>query len=238
MRIGELSAVSGVPLPTVKYYLREGLLPAGERTARNQADYGPDHLARLRLVRALVEVGGLSVADTRRVLEAADDPQLPLDDVLGAAHLAVTNRPAPHRPEPAWSAARDLVRRTAEERGWRMDPASPALDRAADAAAAVLAMDVPELVPMLAVYTEAAEHLAEQEVAAVIGMGTQADIMRGVVLGTVLGEELLNALRLLAQHSVTLRMLDPEGSRCVVEDGAEPGETTFAPGTEPGPGSA
>ncbi|MBR7833828.1 MerR family transcriptional regulator, partial [Actinospica durhamensis] len=93
MRIGELSAASGVPLPTVKYYLREGLLPAGERTARNQADYGPEHLARLRLIRSLVEVGRLSVTDTRRVLAAADDPQLPLDDVLGETHRAVTNRP-------------------------------------------------------------------------------------------------------------------------------------------------
>lgn len=212
MRIGELSAASGVPLPTVKYYLRENLLPAGERTARNQADYGPEHLTRLRLVRALVEVGGLSVADTRRVLEAADNPDLPLDDVLGEAHVAVTNRPTPSRPEPGWSAARDLVRRTAEARGWRFEGDAPALDRAADAAAAVLSMDVPELIPLLDVYAEVAEGLAEREVAAVMGMGTQADIVRGVVVGTVLGEELLNALRLLAQRSVTLKLLDPEGS--------------------------
>jgi DNA-binding transcriptional MerR regulator len=210
MRIGELSAASGVPLPTVKYYLREGLLPPGERTARNQADYGPGHLVRLRLVRALVEVGGLSVADTRRVLEAADDPDLPLDDVLGEAHHAVTNRARPARVEPAWSAARDLVRRTVEQRGWRLDTDSPALDRAADAAAVVLTMDVPELVPLLEVYADTVEHLAEREVATVMGMGERADIVRGVVVGTVLGEELLTALRLLAQRSVTIKLLDPD----------------------------
>lgn len=212
MRIGELSAASGVPLPTVKYYLRENLLPAGERTARNQADYGPAHLARLRLVRALVEVGGLSVADVRRVLEAADNPELPLDEVLGEAHLAVTNRSTPSRSEPAWSGARDLVRRTAESRGWRVEAEAPALDRAADAAAAVLSMDVPELIPLLDVYAEAAEGLAEREVATVLGMGEQADIVRGVVVGTVLGEELLNALRLLAQRSVTLKLLEPDAA--------------------------
>jgi DNA-binding transcriptional MerR regulator len=219
MRIGELSAASGVPLPTVKYYLREGLLPAGRRTARNQADYGPEHLARLRLVRALVEVGGLSVADTRRVLEAADDPELPLDDVLGEAHQAVTNRPTPARPEPAWSGARELVLQTARGRGWRVSADAPALDRAADAAAAVLAMDVPEIVPLLDVYAEVAENLAEREVAAVMEMGEQADIVRGVVVGTVLGEQLLGALRLLAQRSVTLKLLDPEGVHCPDEEG-------------------
>jgi len=32
MRIGELSRRSGVPVPSIKYYVREGLLPAGERT--------------------------------------------------------------------------------------------------------------------------------------------------------------------------------------------------------------
>ncbi len=216
MRIGELSAASSVPLPTVKYYLREGLLPAGERTARNQADYGPEHLARLRLVRALVEIGRLSVADTRRVLAAADNPELPVDDVLGAAHAAVTNRPTPSRTEPGWTEARGLIRRAAEQRGWRVEPDSPGLDRAADAAAALLAVDVPELLPLIDVYTETAERLARQEVAAVIGMGEQPDIVRGVVVGTVLGEELLSALRLLAQRSVTLGLLHPE---------PEPGET-------------
>ena len=37
MRIAELSQTTGVPVPTIKYYLREGLLPAGELTSPNQA---------------------------------------------------------------------------------------------------------------------------------------------------------------------------------------------------------
>ena len=49
MRIAELSRQSGVPVPTIKYYLREGLLPAGELTSPNQASYGETHLRRLRL---------------------------------------------------------------------------------------------------------------------------------------------------------------------------------------------
>ena len=45
MRIAELSSRSGTSIPTIKYYLREGLLPAGEATGRNQADYGDDPVA-------------------------------------------------------------------------------------------------------------------------------------------------------------------------------------------------
>ena len=35
MRIAELSTRSGTSIPTIKYYLREGLLPAGTATGRN-----------------------------------------------------------------------------------------------------------------------------------------------------------------------------------------------------------
>ena len=210
MRISELSAATGVPLPTVKYYLREGLLPAGERTARNQADYGAEHVARLRLIRALIEVGGLSVADTRGVLAAADDRELPLDHVMGAAHDAVTNRAKPTRAEPEWSLAREAVLLLARRRGWRVEPQAPAVDQAADAVAAVLAMDVPELQPLLEIYADHVEVLARQEVAAVLAMGTPEEIVRGVVIGTIVGEALLNALRLMAQQSVSIQLLHPE----------------------------
>lgn len=208
MRISELSAASGVPLPTVKYYLREGLLPAGERTARNQAEYGPEHLARLRLIRALTEVGGLSIADTRAVLAASDDPRLPLNDVLGAAHDAVTRRAAPSRGESAWNDARALVLDLAKQRGWHVEPHAPALDQAADAVAAVLAADMPELYPLIDVYFDVVEPMARREVAAVLSMGSDDQIVRGVVVGTVLGESLLNALRLLAQQHVSTELLN------------------------------
>lgn len=209
MRISELSAASGVPLPTVKYYLREGLLPAGRSTARNQADYGPEHLARLRLVRALIEIGNLSVADTRAVLAASDNPQLPLDEVMGAAHDAVTSRSAPTRVEPAWSEARAAVQAMAEQRGWRVEPQAPALDQAADAVATVLAADMPELLPLIDAYFDATEELARKEVEAVLSMGSPDQVVRGVVIGTVVGEALLNALRLLAQQSISIKLLDP-----------------------------
>jgi len=209
VRISELSAASGVPLPTVKYYLREGLLAAGERTARNQAEYGAEHLARLRLIRALIEVGGLSVADTRTVLAASDDPELPLNEVLGATHDAVTRRAAPNRGGPAWTEARDLVLDRAKEHGWRVEEDGPALDQAADAVAAVIAADMPELYPLIDVYFEAVEPMARREVETVLSMGSDDQIVRGVVIGTVLGESLFNALRLLAQQHISTELLDP-----------------------------
>lgn len=210
MRISELSATSGVPLPTVKYYLREGLLPAGERTARNQAEYGPEHLARLRLIRALTEVGRLSIADARAVLAASDDPQLPLNDVMGAAHDAVTRRSAPNRGDQAWNDARAVVEDMAKQRGWHIEAHCAALDQAADAVAAVLAEGMPELYPLIDVYFDAVEPLARHEVEAVLAMESPDQIVRGVVVGTILGESLFNALRLLAQQNISTKLLEPD----------------------------
>ena len=66
MRISELSRRSGVPVATIKYYVREGLLPAGEPTAINQALYDERHLARIELIRALREGADLSIATIAR----------------------------------------------------------------------------------------------------------------------------------------------------------------------------
>ncbi|MFJ3906121.1 MerR family transcriptional regulator [Streptomyces sp. NPDC090025] len=73
MRIGELGRACGVSTATIKYYIREGLLPAGHLTSTNQARYTEDHLHRLRLIRALLELGGLSVAKVRAIASVLDE---------------------------------------------------------------------------------------------------------------------------------------------------------------------
>ncbi|MDX2026822.1 MerR family transcriptional regulator, partial [Microcella sp.] len=45
--MSELSATTGTPVPTLKFYLREGLLPAGERTSPNQSQYDDSHVERV-----------------------------------------------------------------------------------------------------------------------------------------------------------------------------------------------
>jgi DNA-binding transcriptional MerR regulator len=58
MRISELSSHTEIPVATIKFYLRENLLHEGVRTAATQSQYDQSHVARLRLIRALlVRVG-------------------------------------------------------------------------------------------------------------------------------------------------------------------------------------
>ena len=98
MRISELSRATGVPVATIKFYLREGLVPEGVRTSPNQAQYDDAHVQRLRLVRALVGVGGLSIAATREVLGHIDEQRgwwpVELDrEELADALVAVCDSP-------------------------------------------------------------------------------------------------------------------------------------------------
>jgi DNA-binding transcriptional MerR regulator len=208
MRVGELSRRSGVSVASIKYYLREGLLPAGELTSPNQAHYGETHVHRLRMIRALIDVGGLSVAATRDVLAAVDDPEVPLYVALGRASGTTTT---PADPEEVADEARAEAGRTlaaaVDERGWMVSDENPAWDTAVGVLATYARLGDEDLAAQLGLYMEAMEEVAEREVAVVVDRGDRARTVEGVVVGTVLGDTLLAAVRRLAQQHCSLRLL-------------------------------
>lgn len=55
LKISELAEEAGVPVATVRHYLREGLLPEGEKTSRNMAYYPPELVDRIKLIKQLQE---------------------------------------------------------------------------------------------------------------------------------------------------------------------------------------
>lgn len=75
MRLGELSARSGVPISSIKFYLRARLLPAGHRESARQAWYDQEHVDRLQMIRSLVGAAGMSLERVREVVDSggADD---------------------------------------------------------------------------------------------------------------------------------------------------------------------
>ena len=93
MLVSELAERADVPLATVKYYLREGLLPAGETTGPRRAEYGDLHLRRLRVLRLLREVGGVPVTSLRQVADALDDETRSVHDVMTLIADVITTGP-------------------------------------------------------------------------------------------------------------------------------------------------
>ncbi|MBF6088452.1 MerR family transcriptional regulator [Nocardia cyriacigeorgica] len=69
MRIGELSARTGVSRRLLRYYEEQGLLSAS-RTAGGYRDYGPEAVLVVRQVRALLRAG-LSTAIIKDILPCA-----------------------------------------------------------------------------------------------------------------------------------------------------------------------
>ena len=70
----ELVDTTGVRRTAIHHYQREGLLPAAKKTAPNAALYGPEHVERLKLIRALRgdELGPLPMEGVRQVLDMVD----------------------------------------------------------------------------------------------------------------------------------------------------------------------
>ena len=57
MRIGELARQVDVPIDTVRYYEREGLMPAPARASSGYRDYCPADVDRLRFMRRAKALG-------------------------------------------------------------------------------------------------------------------------------------------------------------------------------------
>jgi DNA-binding transcriptional MerR regulator len=68
----ELAEASGVPAPTIKHYLREGLLPEPVKTSRNMAYYPPEFVDRIKLIKRLQEERFLPLKAIKTVLD--EDP--------------------------------------------------------------------------------------------------------------------------------------------------------------------
>ncbi len=192
MRISELATRSGVPVATIKYYLREKVLPEGERSSATQAAYGDAHVQRLGVIRALVDAG-VGISGVRKVVAVLEEPPENPYDLLGAANAAVT---------PQVSADLDLTAANVllERMGGSVDRCFP--DQIAAVAHALATLDragftVPE--PVMDAYIEHLGALAEAELAATPETSIE-DAVRYVVLGTALVEPLILALRRVAEQ--------------------------------------
>lgn len=73
MKIGELAQIAQTTVETVRYYEKEGLLPATVRTAGNFRVYGPAHLERLRFIRNCRALD-MSHEEIHTLLGLADQP--------------------------------------------------------------------------------------------------------------------------------------------------------------------
>jgi DNA-binding transcriptional MerR regulator len=201
MRVSQLVEQSGVPLATVKYYLREGLLMQGEATSATRAEYGPQHLRRLVLIKALSGLG-LPIPRVREILSLIDEPRGPLVETLGAALSALP-------PYPEAGGDHPRARAVLEKLGQSVDPDYPAVAQLEHALAAAEAVGMPLTDDRLQVYGEHIAAVARAELAD-MPQGSVEDAIEYAVLGTAIYEPVLAAMRRLAHQDLATKMF-PEG---------------------------
>lgn len=203
MRISELSAESTVPVATIKYYLRERLLPEGERTSPTQASYGIPHVQRLGVIRALVDAG-VGIAGVRKVIGVLEEPPENPYDLLGAANAALT---------PVVDGDLDLSAATALLERMGGSPADCFPDQLRAVAHALATLDRAGFTVPPSVMDAYLVHLAaigDAELAATPETSMD-DAVRYVVLGTALVEPLVLALRRVAEQIAASRRFSARG---------------------------
>jgi hypothetical protein len=195
--------IAALPPPQRRAGADDQVLPPRGTAAARRADqprpgaYDESHLRQLKLIRALAEVGGLSIAAIGDLLAASGSPGTSLHDALGKAQYATTPRyghPAGDAsrqagaPRPASSAA-------AAARGPSRTPRPGNCSPASWPPCATWART--DLLALADAYAGPAGQIAA-DLAAIHGRRSLDSRLEGVIIGAVLGDILLAALRRLA----------------------------------------
>lgn len=203
MRLAELSERSGVSTATIKYYLRERLLPPGRRITATQSAYDEEHLRRLRLVRALIQIGRIPVSTAREVLAAVEDDSREQLSRLGEVVGALPHGPEPDENDPATAVGRRTATELLRQAGWQFSleirEEFPAFRMLVAAIAALhrlgYACDTAHLLP----YARQAAHVAVADLDLVEEFTSPTEQLEAAVALTVLYEPVLLSLRRLAE---------------------------------------
>ncbi len=211
MKISALSEATDVPIATLKFYLREGLLHPGESLSRTQARYDQAHVERVRLIRALSESGGLSLAAIGRVLDTLDVAQPAADQVVATTQRSLVRATAASDETPDQSAVQaDRVHQLLEHLGWTISPTDGTIIMLEKAWQSLDDAGFELTTHELDGYAEAIEQLARIDLQTLPAQDTTAAV-RQLMLSTVLLGQFFRVLRMMAQQHLSSQLSDQDG---------------------------
>jgi len=199
MLVSELADRADVPVATVKYYLREGLLPPGATIAPRRAEYDESHVRRLRILRLLREIGGVPVSSLRRVMDALDDEELPIHDVLTLTADVITAGPEPGETD---ARSTQIVDEVFDAVGWD-GIRSESVDRQRlESLVSLLNSPGPlgTSAQVLGYYAGLADQLARTEIKMIDESRDRADLLEDMVTGSVVYGQVFILLRQLGHE--------------------------------------
>ena len=113
--IGEAARVSGVPVETIRYYERAGVVPGPLRSESGRRVYDAAGIARLRLIKRCRDLG-FPLVEARALLALSENSDAPCGDVkvIAQRHLDEVGQKIQALRD-LEAALADLVRECAEE---------------------------------------------------------------------------------------------------------------------------
>ena len=90
LSIGKVARGAGVPIDTVRYYEREGLLEKPVRTSSGYRQYPPDAVARLQFIRQAKDLG-FTLSEIRELLALKVAPGKSCADVRARAESKIAD---------------------------------------------------------------------------------------------------------------------------------------------------
>jgi DNA-binding transcriptional MerR regulator len=184
-------------------------LTPGRQVNSTTAEYDEEHLRRLRLVRAMIQVGRVPVATVREVLGHVDDDSLGPTIRLGAAMWALPQVPEPEEDDEFVQAAEREVITLLDRLGWentkRLTTISSAYRSLVVALAALRRIGYDWEAELLEPYAELMHRAAVLDLNLLETQPSEAERIEFAVLGAILVEPILQSLHRLAQEEETTR---------------------------------
>lgn len=205
MRISELSEATGISVATIKYYLREGLLPVADKRAARLAEYDERHVRRLQLIKLLREVGAIPIEGLKRLVRTSERTDVPIHSVFAAAAEALAPPPPPAgKLRPVTQAMADQLIAAA---GWtHVRPDSPDRENLAATLELVATYDTHPRDPAeIEPYVRFADQIASYEIEHLDDSKDRVGLLEEMVVGQVVFGEVLSTLRRLAEEHHSLQ---------------------------------
>jgi DNA-binding transcriptional MerR regulator len=203
MWVSELSEKTQLPVDTIKHYLRIGVLHKGVSAGPLRAEYDESHVARLRLIQAMTEIGEMRLDTVRRIFASLDETQESLRDAVGPAHYQLSRHLLDGK-EPS-DEAKAMVDRVIADQGWDIHERSVhrrALGVSIDALINVDGLINVNGLGLDSLLDEYAGHMGEiaDFELKYVDTSSRDSTLRSVIIGTVLYEPLMTLLRRMADE--------------------------------------
>lgn len=167
--------------------------------------YSEQHIRRLRLIRSLIDIGGLSISHVRATLAAVDDESTPMHDAFGAVMHGLDEVPADTRPTNIETAYNE-VQEWLSSRDWHIQSDAPAPHRLAELVATLRRFDFPTMLTDFDSVADIIERTPQSEVEYARAMSDRTAAVEAMLIGTAILERAIVEVRRLALEAASSRV--------------------------------